>query len=121
MLNKKTTDKIKIYGKDYEKDLHETIGKQNLPDFLGGYIEDWENYDMPWKEYKNYCFYEQKTWFHCDEMRVSDPMIKSERYPMDIPVTNGSKTPKERENYACNFEQFVDYQGYSNEEIVLNV
>jgi len=92
-LSAKTLEKIKIYGTDYQQEMHATLGKQNLPTFLGGEIENWENYDMPWKEYQNYC-YEQKTWFHCEEMKVSDPMVKVEKYPLDTPVSKGSKPPK---------------------------
>lgn len=61
-LDKKTRDKIKIYGKNYHKKLEKYCDKSILPDFLGGEITDWPKNKLPWDDYVNFC--KKKKTFH---------------------------------------------------------
>ena len=78
LLSKTTIDKIKIFGNDYQKELHEAIGKENLPDYYGGDVQEWPNTTMPWTDFHHYCN-AKKSFYNNDEIRCSDPLVMAEK------------------------------------------
>jgi len=78
ILSKKTQEKVKIFKNDYHEEMHRVLGKENLPEHLGGYVKDWKNNEMPWDASLKEC-HQRKSWFRHQEERVSDPMVKAQR------------------------------------------
>jgi hypothetical protein len=74
-LSETTLDKVKICGAGYEKELHEAISPENLPECYGGTVANWPNTEMAWSDYTEYCK-SRKSFFHNDGMRCSDPIVK---------------------------------------------
>jgi len=76
-------DKIQIMGKKYQEELADELGKENLPEFAGGFCEDWKTKRMPWSDYLDYCR-EKQTYYHNDLPKVSDPVIYAENNIFDV-------------------------------------
>jgi len=53
-IDEKTRQKIKIIGSNYQKELHQVIDPENLPEFLGGKV--------PESDYGKYIENEQGPW-----------------------------------------------------------
>lgn len=83
-LSERTLDKTKIFGRnqDYQTEMHELLGKENIPDFLGGEIKDWVNHQMPWSKYQSYCI-KQKSFYPNNEKPCSDPLKKAQTFNLD--------------------------------------
>merc|ERR1712183_1129042 len=72
VLNEKSANKIKVYGSKYQKDLHQIIDPDQLPDFLGGTQTSFPKEDIPWAKYRQYCT-DKKTFYPLTNCRISDP------------------------------------------------
>ena len=80
-LSAKTLQKTKIFGKkhNFNEELCKELGKENLPDFLGGDIPNFETHEMPWTKFLNHCV-EKKTFYPNNENICSDPLVKAQEF-----------------------------------------
>ena len=87
MLNEKTKQKIKILGKDYIDELLKVCDKDQQPNCIGGTRQDFpECGEVPWKDYKDYCWNDAKSFFVDCGKRFGDPQRAAENQCMDVEV-----------------------------------
>ena len=88
-MEKRTVQKIKILGKNYQNVIHEVVDKKRLPDFLGGDVvgvyPGVSPELAPWNDWVKYMVDMKKSLFgHFEKVRISDPWERAQQATFDI-------------------------------------
>ena len=82
-MSAKTQEKSRVFGRNQEKKMIEAIckelGKENLPEYQGGEVQNWKTHQMPWSKFMNHCE-QKKTFYPNKEKKCSDPLSKAENF-----------------------------------------
>jgi len=84
-LPESITEQVQVLGsKNYQQQLCDDLGAENVPESFGGTLKDWINKRMPWSDYLDYCL-ETKTFNHNPDLpKRTDPVFIAENYNFDV-------------------------------------